>query len=59
MEKIFSLKCKCGWTLLTTGLSSELKELNLFEIKKCNKCGGPRTFRCKQCGKLVKMLRKG
>lgn len=58
MEKIFSIKCKCGWLLMTTGLSTELKELNLAEIKKCAKCGGPRQFKCKKCGKPVKMLRK-
>lgn len=58
MEKIFFLKCKCGWFLDTTGLASELKELNLSEVKKCAKCGGPRQFKCQQCGKLVKMLRR-
>ena len=59
MEKIFKLNCKsCGWFLSTTGVSTELEELKLAEIKKCAKCGGPRTFKCQKCGKLVKMLRK-
>jgi hypothetical protein len=59
MEKIFFLKCRCGWNCNTTGTSEEIKELGLAEYKKCAKCGGPRKFKCKNCGQIVKMIRRG
>jgi len=55
MEKRFIIKCKCGWSKLSTGITSDLVDLK--EVKKCNKCGGPRSFKCPKCGGLAKQFR--
>jgi hypothetical protein len=57
MEKKFIIKCKCGWTEISTGLSVDLKHLN--EVAGCSNCGKARTFRCLKCGGRAKMLRIG
>lgn len=56
MDKMFLLNCKkCKWFRRSTGISSDLADLK--EIVKCTNCGGPRSFRCPECGATVKMFR--
>ncbi len=56
MEKNFILRCsRCRWARMSTGLSSDF--IDLREIKGCNNCGKPRTFKCPTCGQIVKLLR--
>jgi len=56
MDQRFMLRCsRCRWARLSTGVSTDLQDLH--EYKKCANCGGPRKFRCPQCGGQAKMLR--
>lgn len=55
-RKDFILRCKrCDWIRYTDGFSKEVEDLH--EYKKCSTCGGPRKFRCPDCGNMVKMIR--
>jgi hypothetical protein len=57
MEQQFYLKCpKCKYFRRSTGLSSDLTDLQ--EVRKCTKCGGPRTFQCPACRQLIKLTRE-
>ena len=56
-NKPFIIRCKCGWTEMTTGIAADIKHLK--EVTGCSSCGKPRTFRCLSCGRNVKMLRVG
>lgn len=54
--KNFMITCpQCRWSILTTGLSEDLKDLK--EVESCSNCGKPRVFRCPKCGQKSKMLR--
>lgn len=54
MEKKYMIKCRCGWTIITTGLTEDLKDL--YEYKGCTRCSG-RKFRCPKCGGKANMFK--
>lgn len=58
LEKKFIIRCKkCRWAILTTGISKDLEDEKLLEIKNnCTSCSG-RFFRCQNCGDKAKIQR--
>jgi len=58
INKLFQIRCqRCRWSEFSSGLSKDLTHLT--EIKKCQNCGGKRTFKCKKCGGMAPMKRLG
>ena len=55
LRSLFVLKCKCKWFKKSDGTSKDLEDL--VEFKPCSNCGGPRKFKCPNCGNIVKMMR--
>jgi hypothetical protein len=55
---MFIIKCNfCKWFEETTGFSKDLSHLKEVHVG-CSTCGKPRTFRCPNCKRLAKMIRK-
>jgi hypothetical protein len=57
VEKNFVIRCaKCRWARMSSGVSSDLADLN--EIKSnCKNCGKWRKFKCPKCGVNATMKR--
>ena len=57
MDKNFVIRCsRCGWKILTTGLTKDLEEAGLKEVTGCVNCSG-RRFHCQKCGQNAKLFR--
>jgi hypothetical protein len=50
-NKVFQIRCpRCRWSVFTSGLTKDLREAKLFEVKNCIQCKGERFVRCQKCG---------
>ncbi|MEI8270256.1 MAG: hypothetical protein WCG45_02715 [bacterium] len=55
MKNNFIIRCKCGFSRMSTGLSEDLKDLK--EKSGCSSCGKKRTFICPTCGQTATLFR--
>lgn len=57
VPKNFVISClKCRWTRITSGISTDIKDLTEVHIG-CKTCGKWRKFKCPKCGNYAPMKR--
>lgn len=56
LPKIYQIRCLgCGFVRWSDGAGEDTKDL--YEVGACGGCGGPRKYRCPQCGATIKATR--